>query len=212
MTSINRYSALWHYHCFGGRSATAISENPETLMDLHNENIKNPDSCYHNYKENIENITVEPINCFTYNSLTKRITPYNESDVADDSAFYAFNCFDKDYYDEDEREYYETLTGLNQEEAIEYEFDKGEILIYLSKTYHDIWEKQSQLYQDSIRGIPFIPFAEKNSENNSKILLETENRLKNIRDPDLPRFFYTCWPSDLPIIPDFYYEEGIMNA
>jgi hypothetical protein len=31
-------------------------------------------------------------------------------------------------------------------------------------------------------------------------------------DPELPTIFYTHWPSNLPVEPDVYYEETIMNA
>lgn len=87
-----KYYALWHHcHFFGTRGACAISENLNTLIPLHLENIKNPESQWHNYKHNVSELKVEPIECYTYNAETKSIEPYNDSHEAEDHEFYAFN-------------------------------------------------------------------------------------------------------------------------
>jgi hypothetical protein len=169
-----KYSALWTYQC-GDRSANAISEYPETLMKLHEDHIKNPNSCWHNYKDIVEEIKVEPINCYTYKNITKTIEPYSDSDIASEHAFYAFN---------------NTVTLRNDcsEEEDDDAFSKGEVLIYLSKTIHHLWEYHSEIYQ------------------------KTKDKANFIMDPELPTIFYTHWPSNLPVEPDVYYEETIMNA
>lgn len=186
-----KYYALWIYHCFGDRVANAISEYPETLMELHEENIKNPYSYYHNYKDKIEEITVELIDCYTYNSITKTIEPYTESDIAEDHAFYALsnlpiiknnkiNINENKYDDEYQNE--ECEYKNNNEE------NDTDVLIYLSKTIHTIWQHHSDLYN------------------------KIDNKNTVVMDPELPTFFYTEWTSYSPVEPDVYYEESIMNA
>ena len=50
-----KYYALWHHcHFFGARGACAISEQPNTLIPLHLDNIKNQNSCWHNYVNNVK--------------------------------------------------------------------------------------------------------------------------------------------------------------
>ena len=167
--STTKYYALWHDRGDDCKSAAAISENPDTLLPLHEDNIKNPDSYYHNYKDVIEEIKVEPIECYTYVPEIQVFEPYCDGDEAADHAFYAFNCLPTKEFDE-----------------------SGEVLIYLSSTIHAEWRHHSDQYQAHLRSkSKDIPMS---------------------MDPKLPTFFYTSWPSQNPVEPDVYYEEGIMNA
>lgn len=190
----NKYFALWHYSdSFGTRSAAAISEKPETLMKLHQDNIKNPNSYWHSYKNNISEIKVEPIECYTYNSVIKMIEPYIESYIAKDHAFYAVNsssCTDNIFG----LPFYDNVTikitdsGGEVLDSNDYDLNKGEILVYMSKTVYDEWLYYHILYEKS------------------------DDQDNFIMNPEVPTFFYTEWTSDLPVEPDVYYEENIINA
>jgi hypothetical protein len=208
----NKYFALWHYcESFGTRGAAAISENPDSLMKLHQDNIKNPNSrwygnkvkvnekvepieCYtHNSVDNISEIKVEPIECYAYNSDIKMIEPYNDSHIADDHAFYAVNsssCFDNIFG----LPFYDNVTikitdsGGEVLDSNDYDLDKGEFLVYMSKTVYDEWMYYHILYEKS------------------------DDQDNFMMDPEIPSFFYTEWTSHLSIEPDVYYEDGIMNA
>ena len=188
-----KYNALWYYSDFYGvRSAHAISEHPETLLSLHEEKIQNPDSCWHNYSYSVSEIKVEPIECYTYNELLQKIEPYNDSDKKENHDFYAFNTlfrydnFGISFYDDIDMKIVDSDGELLDSD--DYDMDKGEILIYLSKKCRDLWEKCSELYNKS------------------------EDKENFVKNPDLPEIFYTNWPSDLPVETDVYYEEGIMKA
>lgn len=184
----NKYYALWH-HCyvFGNRDTNIISEKPETLLQQHNDHIKNPESCWHNYKENVSEMIINPIECYTYNN--KKLEPYNDSHIKDDSAFYAVN------YNEDDNEFgiifYKDVVikltyndGITIIDSTDYELEKGPFLVYLSKTDYNKWNECHELYKKS----------------------------DCIMDPELPIFFYTNWTSDDPVLPDVYYQESVMNA
>ena len=67
------YYALWYYSKSGERSANAISTNPDTLLELHHQSIADPECYYHQYKQNIRKISVEPIECFYYSKETKEM-------------------------------------------------------------------------------------------------------------------------------------------
>jgi len=186
-----KYYALWHHYYFhGARSAFAISEHPETLLPLHIRNTNNPESELYNFRHNISEIKVESIECYTYNYETKMIEPYDESHITGDHHFYAFNPLDSEifglsFYDDIVLK----LTDYDDEviDSGDYDqWDKGEILIYLSKNCRDWWQDCSDMYQKS--------------------------RGNFVMDPDIPEFLYTCWPSHLPVEADVYYEDGIMNA
>ena len=188
-----KYYGLWYDSgVFGARSAHAISEDPKTLIPLHLENIKNPDSDWHNFKENVSEVNVAPVECYTYNAETKKIEPYNDSHWADDHEFYAFNTLDNDrfgqsFYDDVVIQMVDSDGGLMDNDDYD-NFNKGEILIYLSMECHFLWKECSDRYQES------------------------DDKEHFIMDPNLPKFFYTDWPSHLFVEPDFYYREGIMNA
>lgn len=69
--------------------ANAISENPNSLIELH---IKELDACnmeYYNYRDRVEKVTVEPIYCYTYNTETKTFQKFCNSDIKDGNNFYA---------------------------------------------------------------------------------------------------------------------------
>ena len=73
-----KYYALWYYsYCDGARVAFGISEHPETLVQLHKNNIKNPESKWFHYDERVNEMKIEPIECYTYHSETEKIEPYD---------------------------------------------------------------------------------------------------------------------------------------
>jgi hypothetical protein len=185
--------AVWHHcHLLGTRGACAISENPETLMPLHLENTKNPQSLWHNYKHNVSEVKAEPIECYTYNAETKSIEQYNDNHKAEDHDFYAFNPLCNEdmgltFYDDIALKIADSDGNILDNDDFD-DFDKGEVLIYLSKGCHKLWRECSSQYR------------------------EAKDKDDFIMDPNLPSFFYTDWTSDLPVEQNVYYEEGIMNA
>ena len=185
--------ALWHHcHFFGTRGACAISNEPNTLLPLHLENIKNPNSCWHNYSHTVSSLKVEPIECYTYNVETKNIEPYNDSHEAENHDFYAFNSLCNEnmgltFYDDIVIQVADSDGNILDNDDFD-DFDKGEVLIYMSKDCHKLWLECSDRYR------------------------EASDKDNFIMDPNLPSFFYTDWPSHLQVEPNVYYEEGIMNA
>ena len=190
-----KYYALWYYsYCDGARGAFAISEHPEMLIQLHKENSKNPESQWYNYDEKLYEMKVEPIECYTYNAETEKIEPYNDGKNQEGYDFYAFNTLCNDsfrltFYDDIVMKVADTGGNFLDNDDFE-DLDKGEILIYLSKGWHKLWQECSDLYQKCEHKEKFIEYP----------------------DSDLPTFFYTDWPSYSPVEPNVYYEEGVMNA
>lgn len=189
------YYALWYYsYCDGARGAFAISEHPEMLIKLHEENSKNPKSLWCNYREEIYEMKIEPIECYTYNNETEKIEPYDGRQKENGYDFYAFNTlcndsFGSSFYDDIVMKVADTDGNFLDNDDFE-DLDKGEILIYLSKGWYKLWQECSDLYQK---------FEHK------------ENFIKYF-DSDLPMFLYTNWPSHSPVEPNVYYEDGIINA
>jgi len=189
MNKKTKYYALWHYsYCDGARSAHAISEHPETLIPLYEENIKNVGSQWYNYNET----KIEPIECYTYHAETTKIEPYHDSHIANECDFYAFNTLCNDRFG---LSFYDDIvikvadTGGNFLDNEDYDdLNKGEILVYLSKNCHKMWQECSDRYREAH---------------------DTDNFAM---DPNLPTFFYTDWPSHSPVETNVCYEEGIMNA
>jgi len=112
--------------------------------------------------------------------------------MADECDFYAFNtlCNDRfglSFYDDIVMKVADTGGNFLDNDDFD-DFDKGEILIYLSKECHKLWQECSDQYRDA------------------------EDRDNFIMDPHLPTFFYTDWPSHSPVETNVCYEEGIMNA
>ena len=132
-----KYYGLWYYFdCFGARSAHAISEYPETLMIFLKNAVANKKSQWHNFGENVSDIRVEPIECYTYVKERRTIIPYHDSHKTDDHAFYACNSlcnddFDMNFYEDVDMKI--TDSGGDLLDSNDYELDKGEILIYVSK-------------------------------------------------------------------------------
>jgi len=188
-----KYYGLWYCSdFFGARSAHAISEYPETLMKLHENAVANKKTQWHNFKENVSDIRVEPIECYTYIKELQKIISYHDSHKTDGHAFYAFNplCgenFEMNFYEDIDMKIIDS--GGDLLDSNDYEFDKGEILIYLSKSCKDLWEECNDQYK-------------KAGDLSSNFSMDSK----------LPIFFYTTWLSDLQVEPDTYYEEGIMNA
>ena len=189
------YYALWYYsYCDGARGAFAISEHPEMLIKMHEENCKNPESQWYNYDENLYEMKVEPIECYTYNRETEKIEPYNDGKNQEGYDFYAFHTlcntsFGLSFYDDIVMKVADTGGNFLDKDDFD-DFDKGEILIYLSKSCHKLWQECSDLYQK-------YKNKEKFNEN---------------MDSYLPTFFNTDWPSHSPVERNVYYEDGIMNA
>jgi hypothetical protein len=80
MTTITHY-ALWYYPKDGEKSANAISTNPDSLMELHHQSVADPECYYHQYKETIRKISVEPIECFSYSKDTDKIERVSSSSI-----------------------------------------------------------------------------------------------------------------------------------
>jgi hypothetical protein len=181
----NKYYALWyHSYTFGARSTHVISEKPETLLQQHINHIKNPNSFWHNLKKNVNELKVGPIECYTLNN--NKLEPYNDSHIKNDCAFYAVSSYIDDQIYKDIIIKITYSDGITILDANDYDnLDKGEILIYLSKSDYNKWKECRELYQKSD---------------------------DCIMDPELPRFFYTNWTSHDPILPDVYYDDGLMNA
>jgi hypothetical protein len=193
---MTKYYALWYYsYCDGARGANAISEHPERLIQLHEENSKNPESQWYNYDEKLYEMKTEPIECYTYNSETKKIEPYDDSHKTDGYDFYAFSTlcnnssFGLSFYDDVVMKVADTDGNFLDNNDFD-EFDKGQILVYLSKGWHKLWQECSDIYQKYACKDTFIMSL----------------------DSDLPTFCYTDWPSHSPVEPNVYYEDGIMNA
>ena len=81
--------ALWYYPKDGEKSANAISTNPDSLMELHHRSVADPECYYHQYKENIHKIAVEPIECFYYSKDTCKIERVSSLDNASNANLYA---------------------------------------------------------------------------------------------------------------------------
>jgi hypothetical protein len=129
-----RFTALWYYHCFGVRSAVAISENPETLLDIHKTEVESPNSLYHEYADGIDAICLEPIDIYKYNTSTKKLDAFYVTDDGDNSLYklYAINRLPSD-------------DGSQDGDTI---YEQGEVLVYLSKEQHALWYKYSSEFNE----------------------------------------------------------------
>jgi len=242
---MTKYYALWYYsYCDGARGAFAISEHPEMLISMHEENIKNPESQWYNsfelrstelgsfpsltsfvtenipnYDEKLYEMKVAPIECYTYNSETKKIEPYNDKHKTDGYDFYAFNTlcnndsFGFSFYDDIVMKVADTGGNFLDNDDFD-DWNKGEILIYLSKSCHKLWQECSDLYQThSEAKLPAELVVEGYKERKpSDQKCENKEKFNEYPDSDLPTFFYTNWPSHSPVEPNVYYEDGVMNA
>lgn len=185
MTTPTKFHALWYYFTPEEKIGHAISDQPDTLMPLHEESIKNPDACYYDFNERIENICVEPIECYTYVPEIQVFEPYCEEDKKEDHAFYAFNTLPTKEFDE----------------------EGGEVLIYMSTSIHATWEHHSDQFQACRKRYGL----EKSFPEIMYLCAQQQSDHKDFRT-QLPSFFYTSWPSHNPVEFNVYYEEGIMNA
>jgi hypothetical protein len=181
----SKYNALWYYHCFG-KYAYAISESLEKLMTLHEESIVSPGCFYHQISSTINKVIVEPIECYTYNN--KIIEPFNDSHIKLNHNFYAFNSLPNNNNGDDDDDNNDNDNNDDDDDDDDEIIDEYEVLVYMSEEDHKLWLYYSNIF--------------------SKI----ENKKEYIMDSQVPKFFYTFWPSDSPVIPDVYYEESIMNT
>ena len=76
----NTIYGLWYYYD-DSRSCSGISENPNTLVDLHDISIRDPSNIYHNYKYQIKSIKVLPIDIYEYNHKSKSLEPIQYSEI-----------------------------------------------------------------------------------------------------------------------------------
>ena len=153
-----KFNALWYHFKDGEKSTNAISKSEDALICLHNFSIDNPECMYHEYKKNIEKITVGPIKCYQYNAINYLLEPFNQNEIPKDKAIYV-------------TQYCPLLTGKIDE-----------VLVILTKEEHELWRELNQ------------------------------NQVGSKIDNNYPCFFQTELVSINNIIPDIYYEEGIMNA
>ena len=112
----NNYYALWYTFKDGVRSTNAVSTNSNLLTSLHKKSIGNLDGLYFHYEKNIVNITVEPIDCFQYNSSSQNLETYNPYNNIENGNFYA------------------TQYHPNEPNKIE------EVLVYLTEEVYSIWK------------------------------------------------------------------------
>ena len=120
MTSTSTYYALCYYSKRGEKSANAISMNPDSLLELHHQSVADPECYYHQYKQSIRKICVEPIECFDYSKDTgigKRISLYNANTLTL-YATYKYSIPDI---------LQEILVALSPEEYIHFLREKGEL-------------------------------------------------------------------------------------
>jgi hypothetical protein len=158
MSNEEIYYALWYHFNDGEKSTNAISKSEAGLIYLHNFSIHNPECMYHEYKKNIQKISVGPIQCYQYNASDLKLEPFNQNEISKDKALYV-------------TQYCPLLTG-----------NIDEVLVYLTEEEHQLWRELNQNHVGS------------------KIY------------SNYPSFFQTELVSINSIIPDTYYEEGIMNA
>jgi hypothetical protein len=180
-----KYYAFW-YNCyfFGERTAYFISEDSEKLLKFFDD-YKKKISSYLYFFNNITNkITIDPIECYTYNSKTKTLDEYNDNDIKPDCAFYAVNSFGNNFNLEFYKDVLITIIDTDGNYSTSDDLNKGEILVYLSKTDHNKWNECYNLYKDS--------------KNNF------------VMDNNYPDFFYTAHTSKDPINENIYYENGII--
>jgi len=130
-TEDNNFYALWYTFKDGVRSTNAISTTPKLLTSLHKKSIGNLDGLYIHYEKNIINITIEPIECYQYNSSSQNLEIYNPYNNIENGNFYA------------------TQYHPNEPNKIE------EVLIYLTDEQYDIWKSS---YASKIQSIKYSSF------------------------------------------------------
>jgi hypothetical protein len=116
--------ALWYYFTDEEKSTNAISRDPEILLKIHNEATKNLESYYHNYKNLIKKVIVEPIQCFLYKD--NNLVELSKEDI------------DK-FAQSDNWTFYASYNTINKQ--IDDNFILEEVLVYLTKKDHESWTK-----------------------------------------------------------------------
>jgi hypothetical protein len=104
------YYALWYTFIDGLKSTNSVSTIPKLLIPLHEKSISNRDSLYHKYKKNILKVTVEPIECYQYNSSSQKLEIYMYNKV-ENGHFYATQ-----YHENEPNKISEVLVYLTDEE------------------------------------------------------------------------------------------------
>ena len=125
----NTIYGLWYYYD-DSRSCSGISENPNTLVDLHDISIRDPSNIYHNYKHQIKSIKVLPIDIYEYNRKTKSLEPIQYSEILR-TLFLGSAYSDGSLY---------AINGLPNSHS------GSEVLVYLSKYYQKVWYQCSEKY------------------------------------------------------------------
>jgi len=148
------YYALWYIFTDEERTTNAISVYPLSLENLHEEILLNPNNLYYTYKNSINKIIVEPIDCYKYNEELKtleRIEHYNE---LNNGLFYATQYLAKSL----------TLT---------------EILVYLTKEQHEIWRDCANKDNNKDKKYPDFFYENFISLNNIKVDVYYEDGIMN---------------------------------
>ena len=114
------YYALWYIFTDEERSTNAISVSPLSLEKMHREILVDYNNLYHIYKNSINKIVVEPIDCYKYNEELKILELVEDYNELNNGLFYATQ--------------YLPYSGLTLKE----------ILVYLTKEQHEIWRDCAQ--------------------------------------------------------------------
>jgi hypothetical protein len=159
------FYAIWYYSIDGEKSTNAISTSIDKLWEIQYTSIFDPVCYYHEYKSRIRKITVEPIQCYKYNNVTKQIEYLQNIDELDmvNGAFYAIDNYP----------FLDFVPNVSSES-----------LLYMLKEDQEQW---------------INCYEQKKNDTDFKC------------DIIYPLFFYEEPISNI-VIPDTYYEEGIMNA
>jgi hypothetical protein len=157
------FYAIWYYSIDGEKSTNAISTSIDKLWEIQYTSISNPACYYHKYKSLIFRITVEPIQCYKYNSENKKIECLQN--------IYELDMMNGAFYAIDNYPFLDFVPNVSSES-----------IIYMLKEDQLQWRHCFEQKKDN------IDFH-----------------------TNYPSFFYTEAISNI-VIPDTYYEEGIMNA
>lgn len=125
----NTIYGLWYYYD-DSRSCSGISENPHTLVDLHDISIRDPSNIYHNYKHQIKSIRVLPIDIYEYNTQFKTLQPIQYSERL--RALFLGSSYSEG-----------SLYAIN---GVPNSHSRSEILVYLSKFHQKVWYQCSEKY------------------------------------------------------------------
>lgn len=122
------FYAIWYYineqNNIISKSTNAISTDINQLNKLQKETEINQDCYYQKYRNLINNIEIQPIKCYIFDSNCLHEIVYNDYSLIDTNLYSLYSSYNSifiidDKYDDN--------------------FILEEILIYLTKEHHDIW-------------------------------------------------------------------------